>query len=332
MSSAALGAMSLGLLMAAAGLGLWFWARTRQSRQVVGRHLDRRLAPEALEPADWEDSVPPLEPGAPAAVDRPARAGRRAASRPAMMRWPDKLAGWLISPGQLGVLSPRGLLGLVALVLGGTAAVAIAADAVAASAACVLLVLGAVFFVWLRMQQRRRTLVRQLPGFLDSLVRLINIGNSTHAAFQISIPAVKAPLRVYLDDVNALVKAGVELEPALLQVARGMRVDALLLLAAIMGLGVRYGGRADLLLERMAHFLRDREQAERELVAMSSETRMSAWVLGLMPAVVGTAIIMLNAAYFIRMWDDPSGRQMLYGALALQLTGAFLLYRLARLA
>jgi tight adherence protein B len=97
-------------------------------------------------------------------------------------------------------------------------------------------------------------------------------------------------------------------------------------------LGVRYGGRADLLLERMAHFLRDREQAERELVAMSSETRMSAWVLGLMPAVVGTAIIMLNAAYFIRMWDDPSGRQMLYGALALQLTGAFLLYRLARLA
>jgi tight adherence protein B len=104
------------------------------------------------------------------------------------------------------------------------------------------------------------------------------------------------------------------------------------LLASILGLGVRYGGRADLLLERVGNFMRDREQAEHELVAISAETRLSAWILGLLPVCVGAMIITLNPAYFLRMWQDTTGQYLVFGAVALQMVGAFLLYRLARFA
>lgn len=318
MSSAMLGLLSMGLLIAAAGLFMWLWIRGRTDRQMVVRHLDRRLSPEVRPKGSL------AAPGA--ALPEPDGVRRRAE------HILGKIGDRLLSPAQLGVLSRSGLLVLAVAALLFSLLVAARLGPVAATAALLLFVLGSVFYIWIGVQKRRRKLVQQLPGFLDSMVRLISIGNSTHAAFQISVGEAKAPLRPVLDDVNALVKAGVELEPALLQIARGIRIEGLFLLAAVLGVGVRYGGRADLLLERMAFFIRDREQADRELVAMSAETRLSAWVLGLLPMVVGGGIIVINAAYFTRMWDDPSGRSMLYGALALQISGAFVLYRLARLA
>jgi tight adherence protein B len=325
-ASAAFTVMSLALLLLAAGLSFWIWAQRRQSRQAVGQHLDKRLAAEASENTEVF-----FYPGGRASSEGTGALTGGATEGTQLSRWGTRLTRWLLPAWQLGVLSPRTLLVLVTVIVVLAALAGLAAGMVAAVGLAAMLVLGSFFYIWYRAQHRRRQLVHQLPGFLDSMVRLINIGNSTHAAFQISVPAVKEPLRRYLDDVSALVRAGVELEPALLQVARGMKIDELHLLASILGLSVRYGGRADILLERMANFMRDREQADAELIAMSAETRLSAWVLGLLPVLVGAGIIVINASYFIRMWDDPTGRSMLYGALGLQLLGAFLLYRLARL-
>ncbi|MNY19003.1 hypothetical protein D3C86_1524150 [compost metagenome] len=95
---------------------------------------------------------------------------------------------------------------------------------------------------------------------------------------------------------------------------------------------MRYGGRADLLLERVSNFMRDREQAEHELVAMSSETRLSAWILGLLPVGVGTLMIMNNPSYFLGMWNDGTGRMLVFTGVGLQALGGLLLYRLARIA
>ncbi|MNR31143.1 Bacterial type II secretion system protein F domain protein [compost metagenome] len=130
----------------------------------------------------------------------------------------------------------------------------------------------------------------------------------------------------------ALVRAGVDLDRALHQTATNVRVEEMFLLASIMGLGVRYGGRADLLLERVANFMRDREQAEHELSAMSAETRLSAWILGLLPLGVGTFLILTNPSYFMGMWNDETGRLLIFSSAGLQILGAVLLYRLAKLA
>ena len=164
------------------------------------------------------------------------------------------------------------------------------------------------------------------------MVRLITIGNSTQAAFQLAIVNCQTPLRGYLERAASLVRAGVDLDRALHQTANSVRVEEMYLLASILGLGVRYGGRADLLLERVANFMRDREQAEHELMAMSSETRMSAWILGLLPLGVGAFLVVMNPTYFVGMWGDSTGRTLIFSSLGLQLVGAGLLYRLARFA
>lgn len=96
-------------------------------------------------------------------------------------------------------------------------------------------------------------------------------------------------------------------------------------------MSVRYGGRADLVLERVSAYIRDRQSAERELHALSAEIRLSAWVLALLPVGVGALIMILNQGYFLRMWNDASGQRMVLLAIGLEGVGALLLYRLAQL-
>ncbi|CAE6789746.1 UNVERIFIED_ORG: tight adherence protein B [Paraburkholderia sediminicola] len=187
------------------------------------------------------------------------------------------------------------------------------------------------FVLSIRAHRRRQTIVRQLPSFLDGIVRLITLGNSVPAAFQAALQTTEAPLRECLDHVSRMLRSGVEIDRALSHVALLYGARELELVGAVLRLSVKYGGRADVMLDRMSSFMRDLEQAERELVAMSSETRLSSWVLGMLPVGIGGFLILTNPSYFGSMWFDPSGRQILYLAFGLQLLGAYLLYRLARL-
>lgn len=316
-------ALALGL----AGMALWLWdsAQRAHGRRVALRHLAQQIAASADVPAATAPTADPRRSAASGGLSGDPWAAAQPEGDAVATRRSLRLPGWLegvVSTRQLGTALAGGAIAV--------AAVAMLAGPVAAGALALLLALGGMFAIWLLLQRSRRRLVGQLPAFIDALVRLIVIGNSIHAAFQLSTATLKAPLRQHMEGAAALVRAGVDLDQALGQMAQRVRVEELHLLAAIMGLGVRYGGRADVLLERVAAFMRDREQAQHELVAMSAETRLSAWVLGLLPVGVGAAIVLVNPGYFARMWHDGTGQTLIFGALGLQLLGAVLLYRLAR--
>lgn len=322
----------IALLMAAAGLILWQWAKARQVRLATERHLsqqilatstattaipmpirDRELPGEGL--ASTLTTDPWLESETTTAAATPANLLERA------------MPGWIV-----GVVEPRTIAFALVASIVLCALTGALAGGLAAAIVLFLLLLAASFFLWWRLQKFRRKLVRQLPAYIDAMVRLITIGNSTQAAFQLAIATTEAPLRGHLERSAALVRAGMDLDRALHQTATNVRIEEMFLLASILGLGVRYGGRADLLLERVGNFMRDREQAEQELSAMSSETRLSAWILGLLPIGVGGFLILSNPGYFMGMWNDDTGRILIFSSAGLQVAGVALLYRLARLA
>ena len=311
----------LALVAAAVALLLWQWGARRQARDAAGRFLAQQIAAHGTGgglTAGHGEATASTDPWAPPPAVPPA---------------PLKAGGPAIAlPGRLqGVVTLRTVGLCAAAVLAASIATLAAAGALAAATAFILLALTGAFALWLRMQKRRRRMVAQLPGFIDGMVRLLTVGHSAQAAFQLSAAGAKAPLHKPIEDAAALARAGVDLDIALHQTARDAGIEELSLLASIVGLGVRYGGRTDLLLERVAGFMRDREQAEQELIALSSETRLSAWILGLLPMIVAGAIVMTNPQYFMRMWHDPTGRTMIFSAAALQALGVLMLYRLARI-
>jgi tight adherence protein B len=76
--------------------------------------------------------------------------------------------------------------------------------------------------------------------------------------------------------------------------------------------------------------IREREQAARQLSAMTGETRVTAWVLGCLPLGLAGYFLIANPAYLLAMWNDHSGQIMLATAFGLQAVGSLALWRMLR--
>lgn len=321
LASAILVMSAMACVLVALALWLFLRASQKEAQLSIDSNMQRGLSIQR----DLKASAPPPPlplPGTPLSpLAQPAGQARITA----WLWLEDHLgyASWGIPPRKLAMLSGAALLSALVIALRSGALMGLMALGL-----CVLL--GA-FGVWLRVSRRRKKMLSQLPGFLDNVVRLISIGNSPHAAFQFATGNVPEPLGEALRDASASLSVSPDLGQAMAQLERTWRMPEFGLLAAVFRMSTRYGGRADLVLERVSAYIRDRQSAERELHALSAEVRMSAWILALLPIVVGAMIMFLNQGYFMRMWNDPAGQKLVLFAAVLQVCGSFFLYRLARL-
>ncbi|MFJ0691017.1 type II secretion system F family protein, partial [Bordetella bronchiseptica] len=262
-----------------------------------------------------------LRPGQPEASQAPAARRRLPISNGA---WRQLLLRAGVEP------TPRFLAASVGAHVGVPALAWLFGGWISAAAALLLVALLWYFHLWLKADRRRRRMVHQLPTFLDALVRLITIGNSVNAAFQNALGSVEQPLLEVLQRADSQVRSGKDLDAALHQVSRQYQLRELFLVSAVIALALRFGGRSDQVLERMAAFMRDLEQARDELTALSAEVRLSAWILALLPIGLALFIIIFNNQLFMGMWHDPMGFRLLVFAMLLQAGGSYWLYRMAR--
>ncbi|AOI78512.1 MULTISPECIES: type II secretion system F family protein [Burkholderia] len=325
MSSATLLALMFALICAAAGLLLWRGSQVREGRAHTQRFFDSRVGQGARSAPPTGDTRPARAPAAGTANAQAVEQG--------LARWrASVLDAWTVLSDRAGLDEVRtGLVMVLAVIVLLALWAGMAGGALAAAAAAVAGSVLVVLWVTSRISRRRLKIVRQLPSFLDGIVRLVTLGNSVPAAFQSALQTAEMPLRRCLDDVSQMLRSGVEIDRAMLHIAHTYRIREFELVGAVLRLSVRYGGRADVMLDRMSTFMRDLEQAERELSAMSAETRLSAWVLALLPIAVGSFVIATSPRYFTAMWSDDNGRQLIYLAFALQAIGGLWLFRLARL-
>ncbi|OZI30477.1 type II secretion protein F [Bordetella genomosp. 10] len=304
-----LACISTALLLFAIAILLWRHAGSGAQRAATSAFLDRQLGRRR----DAREGAAP-DAGVRAAV----AAGRG-------------LGWWHRILSRAGVTPGAGFyLGLFGPAIAVPAALLVAAGPFAAVAALVLLGGLAVFRMWLKIDRRQRRMLSQLPGFLESMVRLLTIGNSLGAAFQTAAGNVNEPLREVLLRADSLTRTGKELDAALRQVSEQYGLRQLFLLASVIGVAQRFGGRSDQILDRMAGFMRDVEQARDELSALSAEVRLSAWILALLPIGLAAFIIIFNNGLFMTLWNDPAGMRMLMAAVGLQIGGSYWLYRMSR--
>lgn len=182
-------------------------------------------------------------------------------------------------------------------------------------------------WVMIRQRKRRQLMLSQLPNFLDGVVRVSGVGYSLTVSFNTALENAEQPLRNALGLAVQMQYAGLELDQAMRRLARVYDLTEFKLIASVVSLALNYGGKSDILLGRLAQYLRDREQHYQEMLAMSSEARVSAiFMCALTPALAGL-ILIINPAYLGTMWNDDTGRMLLFVAAGLQAAGAAIIYR-----
>jgi tight adherence protein B len=186
-----------------------------------------------------------------------------------------------------------------------------------------------VYVSW-RYQRRLRRMIEQLPALLDHTVRSLKSGRTLADAVLGGIEASEYPLKDAMARVQRNVQLGVSLPDAVSDLAELYERDEFRLFALGLKVNHRYGGNASELLENLIKMIRERDQASRQLRAMTGETRLTAWVLGLLPIIMAGYFLIANPVYLVAMWHDPSGQRMLATAFGMQVIGSLLLWRMLR--
>jgi tight adherence protein B len=171
-----------------------------------------------------------------------------------------------------------------------------------------------------------------LPGFFDRVRQLLSVGNSLPTAFTRAVGSAPPHLAAFFAPTLRRMGNGAGLAESVQQCAEDIDLYEMRLFAAAIATHARFGGSLTHALDNLVTYLRRRASVTRELRAATAEIRASAWVLGLLPLLVGVLIMAQNPAYAHWFLSHAAGRKMLaYGAVS-QIVGTLAMRAIVRTA
>lgn len=182
----------------------------------------------------------------------------------------------------------------------------------------------------IRYRQKVGKIIEQIPLFIDQVVRGLVTGRNVEGAIKLATEDLQEPLLSLISRAHKNVELGADLGDALKEAAQFHDIKELHMVAlAIHGSRV-YGGSPREMLESVVNLIRQREQMQRELRAMTGETRVTAWVLGSLPTLLLGYMFWVSPDYIGAMWNSELGRVIMIIAGTMQAIGALVMWRMIK--
>ncbi|NGZ86505.1 type II secretion system F family protein [Duganella aceris] len=202
------------------------------------------------------------------------------------------------------------------------------------SARLVLAALGTTLPLLEAMRARRKRILRielLLPDALDMMSRAMRAGHAFPTALKMVGDEIPDPLGVEFRTVFDEVNFGVSMPDALMNLAvRVPSTDLRYFVIAVL-IQRETGGNLTDLLTSISAIIRDRLKLLGQVKIMSAEGRMSAWVLGGLPFVVGGFTMMTSPGSLDILFNDPTGQKLLIGSFSLMVVGMFAIRRITHI-
>ncbi|HUR88786.1 MAG TPA: type II secretion system F family protein [Ramlibacter sp.] len=180
-------------------------------------------------------------------------------------------------------------------------------------------------------QKRLRTLQRQLPDALDLLTRALRAGHSFSAALKMMSEEMPQPtageFRLVHDEVNF----GTSLDLAFTHLAERVPLTDLRYFVVAVLVQRESGGNLTEILGNLSRLVRERLKLFARIRVLSSEGRLSAWVLGVLPFALAALMNVFNPAFMSVMWHDPLGITMTQYLLVLMAVGIAILVKIVKI-
>lgn len=227
-------------------------------------------------------------------------------------------AEWLLV--HTGVLAGAGLLGLA--LGGGSVAMFVLFLALGG--------LGPWLHLGLRRARRSRAFTAAIPDTLQlmsgSLAAGLSLAQAADAVTREGAEPVAGEFRRALVET----RLGVPLEDALEGVAERFDSDDMRWTVMAIRIQREVGGNLSELLDTVAATMRERQYVRRQVAALSAEGRLSAWVLGCLPAAFLLYLLVANRDYVMPLFTDPRGIVLLAGGVLWLVVGIFWMSRLVK--
>ncbi|MFZ9479735.1 MAG: type II secretion system F family protein [Steroidobacteraceae bacterium] len=188
-----------------------------------------------------------------------------------------------------------------------------------------------VLLVMRRHSEAERALERQLPEALDVMVRALQAGKPLPACWLEMSQVLEKPIAPLCHDIYLKMQYGGELDEVLREVSGRVPSEDVRFFFTALRIQTRSGGNLVQLLRDQSELIRDRLALRGRIQAISSESRMSAWIMGLMPFLVSLMMYALSPKTMSLLWTTPAGIRMIEFGLIMQLLGVAWISRLIRI-
>ena len=179
-------------------------------------------------------------------------------------------------------------------------------------------------------QRRINRFTQLFPDAIDLMVRGIKSGLPISECIKAAGTEIADPVGTEFRRVSDRVRFGVVLEDALWETAERLDTPDFKFFAISLGVQRETGGNLAETLSNLSDILRRRKQMKLKIKAMSSEARASAYILGSLPFLLFSILLVINYDYVMTLFTDPRGTTMLVVGLGMLFVGVMVMFKMVR--
>lgn len=153
-------------------------------------------------------------------------------------------------------------------------------------------------------QRRRKRMQEQFPVALDIFVRGLRAGHPVAAALDLLTVEMPDPIGSQFGVVVDEVTYGAELRDALFAMAERWDLDDMRMFVVCLSVQSETGGNLAEILENLSKVIRDRHAMFMKVRALSSEGRMTATMLTILPIFAFSMLFVSNPEFYLDVADD----------------------------
>jgi len=164
-----------------------------------------------------------------------------------------------------------------------------------------------ILFGWLRgrQEERIRQIDEQLPLALDVMTRALRAGHPVISTVALASREMQDPMGTEFGLIVDEVTFGSDLRVALQSFAARSGSENARYLTVAINIQAESGGNLVEILESIARTMRGRHMLRKRVRALSSEGRMSAYVLSALPAGLISFQLLVNPKFYTDKFSDP---------------------------
>lgn len=227
--------------------------------------------------------------------------------------------------------SPRRV-GIAMLVVGAGAMAAgivvFGSPPIGVAAAVVVGLVLPILMLLVKRRIRLRQISAQLPDSIDIIVRSLRAGHPISTSISMVSREMRDPIATEVGLVVDEMTYGLNLDDALMNMARRVGLDELRFLVVAVMIQMQVGGNLAEVLNGLSRVIRERAKMRAKIRALSAEGRFSAVLLSVLPFLLIGAITLIRPEYYSAVSADPVFWPILGVGFVLMVIGIIVMYRL----
>ncbi|QKG71131.1 type II secretion system F family protein [Erythrobacter mangrovi] len=154
-------------------------------------------------------------------------------------------------------------------------------------------------------QRRRKTMQEQFPVALDIFVRALRSGHPVSSAIELLTQEMNDPIGTEFGLIADEISYGADLNEALDDMAERWDLDDLRMFSVSLSVQNETGGNLAEILDSLSKVIRERASLYLKVRALSSEGRMTGWLLTGLPVLTFVILFSMNPQFYLEVAGDP---------------------------